>query len=268
VTIPDSIETIGEHCFSRWPSLTRIAFGSHSKVSLIELSAFCECPNLKSIVIPSSLVCLGADAFSCCEALSEISFESDSQLVRIRRVAFCDCSLLASITLPSSVEVLEEFCFLGCEKLKTIAFTPDSKLSRIQLGAFVDCSLESFTIPSSVEWIEKRVFEHCWSLSELVFSVPCHLRELLSFPPVWPGFHYIPDSVERLALDLPDHCVYELHFGNQSKLKQVQTYFVASILEVNLDVAGRSLLRVSTRSLKDFRSNLEFESQPVGEGDL
>jgi hypothetical protein len=269
VTIPDDIETIGEACFSRWSSLTRITFGPKSRVSLIESSVFRACSGLKSIVIPSSLVSLGTRAFSRCQELSEISFEPDSHLVRIGSFAFFDCSLLASIAIPSSVEVLEEFCFIDCRKLNAITFTPDSKLTRIQAGAFVNCSLESFTIPSSVEFIDKCVFELCWSLSKLIFSVPCQLRELLSLPPTWLGFHDIPDSVEELALpmDRTDPFAYELSFGDESKLKQVRTDFVESFMLVGWDVPGRSLLRISPRSLKALRSNLEFESPPVGEPD-
>ena len=95
ITIPSSVTSLGDACFSGCSGLTSITIPS----SVTSLGDFCfaSCRGLTSITIPSSVTSLGDDCFS-------------------------DCRGLTSITIPSSVTSLGYFCFSGCSGLETVYF--------------------------------------------------------------------------------------------------------------------------------------------------
>jgi hypothetical protein len=152
----------------------------------------------------------------------------------------------------------------------SVTFQAGSKLVRIEQEAFSGCSsLKRLCLPSSLEYVGANCFEGCRSMSTLEFAMPSHLRELMDLPQRWRRLGEIPDSVEILGLarwdmDLGwrDHMDlapvfgisiprqrtgrYALNFGRESMLKQVITG------------TRRSFLRLSSRNLKLFRSDLEF----------
>jgi hypothetical protein len=266
VTIPSEIDTLGVCSFSCC-SISGVRFDSTSKLRLTENEALSFCGKLQSIAIPSSVEILDCYCFSGCAALQAVSFEADSQLFRIGVRAFDHCRILKSIVLPSSLEVIDECGFFNCQKLEAVIFAKESSLVRIERAAFAHCfSLQSFSLPPLVDFIGEDCFCEASSLSTLTFASPSHVQELLDVPALWTGFKEIPDSVEVLQLcrsrDDRDACA--LTFGDESRLVEVSTS--ADPPELRLggpyqpSVAKfRCFLRVSTRSVKLFRSNLEFD---------
>jgi hypothetical protein len=168
--------------------------------------------------------------------------------------AFGFCRLLESIVVPSSVKTIGQDCFDGCGKLETWPLRPDSEVVRIEDSAFGRCSsLKSAFLPSTVEFIGDDCFLYSYSLSSLTFGPSSHLRELLDLPFGLSGFVSIPDSVEILSLGQHSRRSWwrrkslALSFGSDSRLTAIQ------------GESGRFFLQVSTRSLKIFRRNKEFE---------
>jgi hypothetical protein len=160
---------------------------------------------------------------------------------------------------------LEAMCFERWDCLSAVTFEPDSKLVVIDRDAFLECyAPASFIIPASAEFIGESCFQACSSLRKLIFASPCHLRQLLSLPQIWPGSHDIPDSVEKLAVwgDNRNPCTSELHFGHESKLKRILMHSPSRTAPV------RSFLQFSSRSLKDFQSRMEFEEEFAGRNRL
>jgi hypothetical protein len=207
VMIGDEIEEIGTGCFGDCDSISRVAFGSSSKVSLIETSAFEW------------------------------------------------CSKLQSISLPSSLKIISDHCFAKCKSLVTITFPSDSKLVRIERFAFLGCSLlKAFAIPASVTFIGESCFENCYAFSNLTFMPVPQLRELLYLPPHLVGTQEIPDSVEVLCVsgEFEPQCFRAVSFGRESRLAEIKR------MRVELTLAPRCFVRVSTASLKVFRMRLEF----------
>ena len=84
ITIPSSVTSLGESCFSYCSGLTSITIPS--SVTSLGASCFKDCSGLTSINIPSSVTSLGASCFD-------------------------GCSGLTSITIPSSVTSLGKSCF-------------------------------------------------------------------------------------------------------------------------------------------------------------
>ena len=76
VTIPNTVDWIGEYAFS-------------------------ECTNLTSISIPNSVIWIGDYAFSFCNSLFSVSISTSA--TRIGHKAFYNCNNLKSISIPKSV---------------------------------------------------------------------------------------------------------------------------------------------------------------------
>jgi hypothetical protein len=251
--IPDEIETLGCSCFFDARKVCAITFSPMSRVSSIEDMAFMNCSKLQSIIIPAAIKSLPTSCFCFCDSIEVVSFGVGSQLLTIDAEAFAN-SALRSITVPANLEVIGKNCFKGCSRLEEVNLPRDSKLVRIEAGAFECCTaLTRLFVPQLVEFVGEYCFMGCTGICTLMFAPACHLRQLLDLPPAWSGFHEIPDSVEDLALaqsSRPGRAC-PLMFGDESRLVSVRARWRF--------VAPRpSFLRVSTRSLKIFRSSLEF----------
>lgn len=115
VTIPDSVNSIGEQ-------------------------AFCFCKNLKEINIPEKVTIINAHTFYTCESLEKIVLPNN--LTEIKYYAFLDCNNLKSVNIPNKVFKIGSYAFAGCN-LTDIVFP--SNLNSIGYSAFYNCSLENVT---------------------------------------------------------------------------------------------------------------------------
>jgi hypothetical protein len=142
-----------------------------------------------------------------------------------------------------------------------VTFLADSKLTRIEASAFFSCSsLTSFVVPSSVVFIGERSFSDCDRLSDLQFASPSHVRKLFSLPLFPGGLTDVPDSVETLAF-LDPYQVFSKHalaFGPESRLKAIDFH---PYIYVYRERSHGLFLRLSSGTLKTFRSNIEFPEE-------
>jgi hypothetical protein len=254
VAIPDDIERIDEGCFALCEAWSA-TFGPLSKLSSIGCSAFRACTRLTAIVIPATVTALGDFCFGACDSLHSVSFCPGSTLDCVPTGAFRNNGIASdestSIILPATVKMLKKGCFEGCSRVVNSPLPHDSEIVRIEERAFADCvELKAMVLPTTLEFVGRECFIACHSLSSLTFGSPSQLRELLHFPVSISGFVAIPDSVEILGL-------FE---REQSPRKTVLTFGAESRLgEVRVEYA-RSLLDVTSRSLKVFRARLEFST--------
>jgi hypothetical protein len=234
VGIGDEIAKIEEYCFAFCESLRSLSFGSMSHLSAIEARAFWMCQKLESIAIPSPALFLGEHCFDACTSLQTVAFCPDSRLDCINESAFSGCLSLESIILPSSLKRLGAGCFSSCPKLAN--------------------SSQSIVLPPSLEFIGDDCFVGCESVSCLAFPSQSHLRELLDLPPLLARPVSIPDSVEIMVVTRPVRWSQQtLTFGPESRLSAFRTKSAEGI------DCGRFFLRFSSRSLRLFRANLEFQ---------
>jgi hypothetical protein len=254
--IPDEIDAVGPSCFSYCTRLRTVKFGSTCRIRSIAKAAFEGCSSLESISIPSSVTDLCEYCFAHCQSLRAVAFIADSQLVSIGTSAFHQCRELKSMSIPPSVEIIGTWCFADCLKLEEVIFTGESKLARIKAMPFPGCSsLQSLILPPLVESVDEDCFNGCHSLCTLTFSSPCPLRELLFLTSGLKGLLEISDSVEILRFALLQSHTLTLSFGSESRLSEVT---VGDVRRRTRHVS-RCFVRVSNRSLKVFRSRLEFE---------
>ena len=148
LTIPNSVNSIGEWAFSG-------------------------CGGLTSVTIPKSVTSIGGWAFSNCSALTTIVVKNGNTVFDSRDncnaiIRTTDNVLIAgckNTIIPNSVTTIGENAFLWC---CMSSITIPNSVTTIKDEAFFDCyGLTSMTIPSSVTSIGNRAFQACSSLTSL-----------------------------------------------------------------------------------------------------
>ena len=179
ITIPDSIESIGEDAFWECNGLKKVYVSSiedwckikfentfsnpinyGSKIYIDgELAtditipkgitkicdyAFENCETITNVVIPNSVISIGNSAFSGCSNLKNISIPNS--VVNIENGAFSSCSNLEKVEIPDGIKIIKDYTFTFCENLTTII------------------------IPQSVKEIGNLAFDSDSNLSNVLFK--------------------------------------------------------------------------------------------------
>ena len=185
ISIPSSVEYIGDFAFYKCIGLTEVdipgnvkiigdnAFGFCTNLSKVKISdgvikiiggAFRN-TSISSIELPNSLTYIGYTAFAQDNNL--ISLTIPNSVDSIGAGAFQDCANLETVVIGNGVKTLIEDIFSGCTKLKSVSL-PQS-ITMIYFGVFANCtSLSSIDIPSSVTYLGYRAFDGCSSLDNVV----------------------------------------------------------------------------------------------------
>lgn len=143
VTIPGTVETIGEYAFfnARIEELV-LCYG----VKTIGSSAFdvsFGSTVLKSVSFPNSLTYIGVGAFEGNRGLT-------------------------SLNIPGSVTVIDDSAFAECDGIKTLIL--EEGVQNIGIGSFCVLGISELTIPKSVIQIGAHAFEMC----EYLENVTCY----------------------------------------------------------------------------------------------
>ena len=161
-TIPNSVTSLGDGCFSGCSGLTSITIPS--SVTSLGVCCFSGCSRLTSITIPNSVTSLGEYCFGECSRLTSITIPNS--VTRLGNQCFYECSGLTSITIPNSVTSLGNGCFWFCSGLTSI--TIPNSVTRLGNQCFYECSgLTSITIPNSVTSLGNDCFGDCSGLTSI-----------------------------------------------------------------------------------------------------
>lgn len=134
VTIPESVEAIGDSAFGGCSNLESVQIGENVKG--LGYYAFGGCTSLKEITLPQSVGYIGNRAFNSCYALEEITLPQN--LEHIGEGAFYNCSALTDVTVNGNVSRVKEETFSGCSALKSVNFAANC-VERIDKNAFTGC---------------------------------------------------------------------------------------------------------------------------------
>lgn len=134
VTIPESVEAIGDSAFGGCSNLESVQIGENVKG--LGYYAFGGCTSLKEITLPQSVGYIGNRAFNSCYALEEITLPQNVE--NIGEGAFYNCTALTDVTINGNVSRLRKETFSGCSALKSVNFAANC-VERIDENAFTGC---------------------------------------------------------------------------------------------------------------------------------
>ena len=138
ITIPEGVETIGEHAFQG-------------------------CKNLEEMVLPDSLRNIEQNAFLNCSNLKEFSTEGS---ITIGNQAFSGCSSLEKVHAKAITEI-QVFAFNNCTSLKEIDYI---NATEIGYGAFQNCTgLTKAVISAALKEVKQNAFGTCQDTLEIHF---------------------------------------------------------------------------------------------------
>ncbi|MBE6741500.1 MAG: hypothetical protein E7570_04265 [Ruminococcaceae bacterium] len=114
ITLPDSIETIGNSCFENSKALVGITLSEG--LSYIPECAFKDCAKLRLLNLPESIVLIKDSAFENCESLVSAVFNSSLYSIGIN--AFKNCTRLEGLAFPENLSSIQQGAFMNCAALK------------------------------------------------------------------------------------------------------------------------------------------------------
>ena len=168
LTIPDTVEEIGEGAFSNLSGLKTIIIPS--TVKRIAQSAFAYNSTLENVIMQErekedgtieGVEYIGAHAFRDCSNLKTVQMANSVK--EIERFAFYYCEKLQNITLSDNIKVLKSHTFSDCKNLTKIELPKN--LEEIEIRAFFNCNLKEITLPKNLEKMGNDVFGQNKNLS-------------------------------------------------------------------------------------------------------
>ena len=153
VTLPSSLESIGENNFSNFTKLETVTIPDNSKLKYIYTRAFERCTSLKSINLPQGLESIYSRAFYTCSNLTNLKLPST--LTRIDELAFSNGPRFKNneLTVHKGVTTIKSRSIYNINDLKTI--NVENGVTKIEKYAFADNdSLKNVYLPASITSID------------------------------------------------------------------------------------------------------------------
>ncbi len=145
IEIPQSVEYLGEACFSMCVGLTdgltfeRQANGTlTSKLKVIRNYTFWMCQNMTSLELPDGIIVIeGQQSGSSMQYMTSLNhLRLPNTLIAVGPHFLCDASSLPEVSIPASVKYIDGACFHGCEKLREVYLLgPASALQGVYDGS-------------------------------------------------------------------------------------------------------------------------------------
>ena len=180
VTLPSSLEYIGEKTFYCFMKLETVTIPDNSKLKYVYTSAFEKCTLLKSINLPKGLESIYSRAFISCSNLTNLTLPST--LTRIDETAFSAGPRFKNNELTKGVTTITSRSFDNIKDLKTI--NVENGVTTIEKYAFADNdSLTRVNLPSSITSVAntacKYYNEEKYSTCDIYIdkykgSIPCY----------------------------------------------------------------------------------------------
>lgn len=144
IDLPDSLEGIGDYCFSRTPLENAVI---HGKPKLGN-SLFLGCEQLERVRLPKGLLRLPDCTFRGCISLLSVDYPVGMEV--IGHFAFTNCTKLVDKQLPASVTTIGDYAFRGCASLESVKLS--RRIKTVGVGAFNNCpGLKELKYPKALK---------------------------------------------------------------------------------------------------------------------
>jgi hypothetical protein len=234
ITLPSSVEILGDRCFENCRQLETVTFEEQSKLRKIGERAFAS-SGIKSFTIPASVNEMDGSAFLGCP-LQVIDFGPGNRRLMVRestlltsdgREIVTSLRLEREICVVKEVEVLRKSCFESWQCLTALKFESESKLRKICRSALSGCeSLRSIVVPASVTEIDEFAFKDCIGVEE--FSIHKDTMLVRIGEEAFAGCSslrsfYVPKKVEAIGENCFSMCpsLSRLKFGSGDTLGRI-----------------------------------------------
>jgi hypothetical protein len=234
ITVPSSLESIGDRCFENSRKLETVTFGEISNLKKIGARVFAF-SLVKSFTIPESVNEIDGSALAGCP-LEEIDIDRENQrfIVKGNTLLTSDGAEIVrsfgferEFFVASEVELLRKSYFQSLKYLTELKFESGSRLRKICRCALSDCdSLGSIVVPASVTEIEESAFEECIGLEECSIHKDAALTTIGQ--KAFAGCScvrsfYVPKNVEEIGANCFKKCpsLFQLKFGSGDTLRTI-----------------------------------------------
>ena len=216
ITIPSTLEMIGDKTFYACKKLRRVKFREGCALREIGEAAFHSCRSLRNVrllesiehlgercfsesgvevvTIPSSFTALDPYAFYSCYRLKKVVFRDGSKLRKICDNCF-EYSGLDEFIAPPGLKEIHCGAFYGCKKLKRVVLNEglEAISGGIIFGVFESSGIEEITLPSTLKQIDLRTFINCDSLQTIYVKSGCEADLSHIHRPESTQIIYLPD---------------------------------------------------------------------------
>ena len=204
VSIPNTVEEIGESAFEECTALSTLRFATGSRLKTIGEDAFKDCSSITSLTIPDGIENICANAFYGLKNLKYLTMSGEvdgrswfgttglsldtltltGTYVLGRAPADKDGYIwydtlpgrnARKVILSEGITSIDDYAFHRCQNLEQLVLP--TSLQTIGAYAFYCCdSLEQLALPAGLQTIDAHAFNYCQNLKELV--LPASLQTI------------------------------------------------------------------------------------------
>jgi len=156
VTLPSSIELVGNSAFEGCPNLKTVIWENASENAVIGPFAF-QNTAVEEFIIPEGVVSIGDKAFACNDSLKKVTLPNTVR--QMSPEVFENCSNLYEVTWSDALFYMPDETFVNCENLTVLNNTDN--IRSITYSALTGTQITAEQLPDNV---------HCFGLEERVVS--------------------------------------------------------------------------------------------------
>ena len=197
VSIPNTVEEIGESAFEGCTALSSLRFAPGSRLKTIGEDAFKDCSSITSLIIPDGVESIGDDAFYGLKNLKYLTLSGELDTTgwlygddynyspKLETLTLNGRYVRGGtgneygwqrmpgrnakkVILSEGITEIGDYAFCGCERIEQVVLP--SSLETIGTYAFYSCSdLEQLALPAGLQTIDAHAFGNCRNLADVTF---------------------------------------------------------------------------------------------------
>ena len=165
VTIPDTVERIGNFVFADCDKLTTVVMAD--SIEELGTGLFYGCDAINNVSLPKLVTKIPDQCFWGCPSLSTISLVGCDDLTVIGEAAFFNCDALVSFTIPATVTEIQDVAFYDCDKL--VSITVPASVTAVGDAAFGEISTR-ITFKTTKGSFFEGYFNEIYAVNEKYYS--------------------------------------------------------------------------------------------------